>query len=172
MEFLGLSGTLPKEELDQLDKLLFHHGYSRYREIEINDPELNDGLKRFVELISGNFLIQVLNRPNEGSSAKITEEINDFFIFKTMSNFLNWLVVLNGEPCFKGRTLYLIFASEWEERDRHIRFYRNVNVDDVIKYFGLNNGWPQMFFNMDTKNWELEFNIPLVFEINLGSVSN
>ncbi len=168
MDFIGFISNFSYEVVNEIKKSIQQYGFDFQEGNEVHDPELMEGLGLFLEKIEYNFLIQILKDKNDGSSAKVTEEIQLFSLYQMDSAFLNLLKHMDSLPILNGKVMYLLFASEWRIEDIELRYYKSASVSTIIEYFKINNGWVALHFNVILGRESIEENYPLLFRIQFG----
>ncbi|WP_341843557.1 hypothetical protein [Chitinophaga caseinilytica] len=131
------------------------------------DPEVAPGLKDFCFHRKTDFLIQFTDKPTHAhekpTSAGLTFSLQTFGIHGTHPIFLDFLDRLRSESDLYKK-LYLIFASEWEVSDFNIRCMK-VRMGQIRDYFSVHVGWQLVFYSAKSGNHQMEFDSPLIFEI-------
>lgn len=168
MDFIAVLGNLPNDEVNEIKKSIEHLGFSFLEDKDIDDPELNEGLSMFLKKIEYSFILQIIMNKNDASSAKVSEDIQNYSLYQKDSTFLNWLVYLDSLPIFSGKNMYILFASEWSKEDIELRFYKSASISTVLQYFKINNGWTVLYFNSILGSEVFEENIPLLFRVQFG----
>jgi hypothetical protein len=167
MEFVAIVSDMDNQSLSEIIEIAAKYNYKVITNNSSYDSEIKNGIEFFMERVKATTLAQII-LPYKGklkstTSSLISEELQNLFIYKKPSDFLNFIYDLNGLS-FKWNKFYFVFASEWENKSERVRFIKG-SFDDIIEYFNKHNGYHLYLYSLDVFSYYPEFWCPLIFEI-------
>ena len=167
MEFIAMTGSSSSTNVPRILELAGLFDIPVVQNDPEFDPEVAPGLKDFCFHRKTDFLIQFTDKPirqhEKPTSAGLTNSLQSFGIHGTNPIFLDFLDRLRSESELYNK-LYLIFASEWEVSDFNIRCMK-VRMGQIRDYFSMHIGWQLVFYSANSGHHQMEFDSPLIFEI-------